>query len=56
MKISLEYIILEMGISIQPLKESYKRCEKWITPSWIKFLREKWDQFDVMVEFNDTPL
>ena len=56
MKISLEYMIMEMGISLQPLQESYKKYEQWITPSWLKYLWDKCDWFDVIVEFNDTPL
>ena len=56
MKILLEYMILEMGISLQPFQESYKKYEQWITPIWIKYIWEKCDQFDVMVEFNDAPL
>ena len=31
LKISLEYMICEMGISDQPLQESYKGFESWIT-------------------------
>ena len=27
-----------------------------MTPIWLKYLWEKCDRFDVMVEFNDTPL
>ena len=56
MKISLDYMIPEMGILLQPLQESYKKYEQWMTTSWLKSLLEKCDQFDVMVDFNDTPL
>ena len=56
MKILLEYTILYMVISLQPLQESYKRYEQWMTPSWLKSLWEKCGRFDVMVEFNYTPL
>ena len=56
MKISLEYMILVLGISLQPLQESYKKYELWVTPSWLKSVLEKCDRFDVMVEFNDTLL
>ena len=38
MKISMEYMILEIGISLQPLQDSYKRYEHWMTPIWIKYL------------------
>ena len=56
LSISQEYMILEMGISLKPLQESYKRYEQWMTPSWIKYLWDKCDRFDVMVEFNDISL
>ena len=56
MKISMEYMIPEMGISLQPLQDSYKKYEQWITPSWFKYLWEKCDRFDVIVDFKDTLL
>ena len=56
MKIFTEYMILDMGISLQPLQESYKKYEQLTTPSWIKSLWDKCDWFDVMVEFNNTLL
>ena len=49
MKISLEYMILDMGISLQHFQESYKKYEQWMTPSWIKSLWDKCDWFYVMV-------
>ena len=52
MKISLEYMILEMGTSLQTLQASYNKYEQCMTPSWIKSLSEKCDWFDVIVEFN----
>ena len=36
LKISLEYMIGEMGISNQPLQESYKGFESRITHLWLK--------------------
>ena len=56
MKILLEYMILDMGISLQSFQESYKKYEQWMTPIWIKYFWEKFDQFHVMFEFNNTPL
>ena len=56
MNISLEYMILNMVISLQPLQESYKKFKQWMTPRWLKYIWEKCDWFDVMVEVNDTPL
>ena len=55
MKLSLEYMVLEMGISLQPLQESYKRYSSWITLSWLKTLWEKCDKFSILVEILDLP-
>ena len=48
-KILLEYMILVMKISLQPLQDSYNKYEQWMTPIWLKSLWEKCDWFDVMV-------
>jgi hypothetical protein len=49
-------MICEMGISDQPLQESYSGFESWITHSWLKSLWEKCDRFDIQVEFLDVPI
>ena len=41
---------------MQPLQDSYKKYAQWMTPSWLKYIWEKCDWFDVMVEFNNTLL
>ena len=56
MKISLNFMILEMGISTQPLLESYVRYGSWITDSWLKSLWEKCNRYGVKVEFNDSTI
>ena len=38
MQLSLELLTLEMGISRQPLQDSYKRFGSWITEGWFKIL------------------
>jgi len=56
LKVSLEYLIVELGISAQPLQESYERYSERITHSWLKSLWEKCHKFDVLVEFANVPL
>ena len=56
MQISLNFMILEMGISTQPLQESYSRYGSWITSCWLKSLWEKCNKYGVMVEFNDVKI
>lgn len=56
MKVSLNQLVIELGISEQPLQESFTKCNKWVTWSWIVSLWEKCDRYGVRVEFNDTLL
>ena len=56
MQLSLELRALEMGISIQPLQESYKIFGSWITDGWFKILWEKVDMFGITVEVCNIPL
>ena len=56
MKMSLEYMILELGISGQPFQESYKQYGKRVTHSWLKSIWEKCQLFDVLVTFGDVPI
>ena len=50
MQLSLELPTLEMGISSQPLQESYKRYGPWIMDGWFKSLWEKVDMSGITVE------
>ena len=50
MQLSLELLTLEMGISSQPIQESYKIFGSWITDGWFKNLWEKVDIFGITVE------
>ena len=56
LKVSLEYLIVELGVSTQPLQESYEHYNMRVTHSWMKSLWEKCHMFDVLVEFTDVPL
>ena len=56
LKISLEYMLCEMGISDQPLQESYKGFESRITHSWLKSVWEKCNKFGIDVQFLDVPI
>ena len=53
---SLEYIILELGMSVQPLQTSYEKYGDWVTSSWLKALWEKFAMFSVRVEFGDIQI
>ena len=52
----MEFLIIELGISLQPLQESYVRYSKFVTHSWLKTLWEKVDMFDFLIEVNNISL
>ena len=39
-KVSLEYVILELGVSFQPLQVSYQKYSKRLADCWLKSLWE----------------
>ena len=48
--------MVELGLSLQPFQQSYKRFGDWVTDGWLKSIWEKVDLFDVRVEVNNVPL
>ena len=56
MQTLLAYLVLEMGVSLQPLQQSYKEYSDWVAHRWLKTLWEKLDLFHVLVEFHDSPI
>ena len=49
MKASYSLFLVEMGLSMQPLQESYKRYEYLLTHSWMKMIWEKVSMFGLKV-------
>ena len=47
---SMELLILEMGLTAQPLQESYKKYGPRITHSWIKSIWEKVSKYKIGVQ------
>jgi hypothetical protein len=41
MQTSVELLVIEFGLSIQPFAEDYDACQHWVTPSWLKSGWEK---------------
>ncbi|KAL9190098.1 hypothetical protein ACHAXT_007309 [Thalassiosira profunda] len=56
LKTSLGYLLLELGMSFQPLQLSYAKYSSWATHSWLKMLWEKLSLFGIEVAVNDLPL
>jgi hypothetical protein len=56
MQVSMELLLTELGISAQPLQESFVRYGKWITGTWLKSIWEKVDKFRITVEIAPLPV
>ena len=56
LKLSLECMMVELGLSGQPFQESYEPHESWVTSSWLKSLWEKCAKFKIQVVFNDVSI
>jgi hypothetical protein len=56
MQVSMELLITKLGISPQPLQESYAKYGKWITHSWLKSIWEKVDKFNITIEVATMPI
>jgi hypothetical protein len=56
MQLSMELLITEAGISLQPLSTPFTFCKGWVTHCWLKLLWEKVDMFSVRVEILELPL
>lgn len=57
LQLSMELLLgIELGISLQPLQESYKKYGEWVTGGWYKSVWEKLDIFGFHVEINNIPL
>ena len=51
-KVSVEYMILELGVAFQPFQASYKKYSKRLTKCWLKSLWEKCQMFGVQIILN----
>jgi hypothetical protein len=57
MQVSMELLITKMGISSQPLQESYYATYgKWLTHLWLKLIWEKADKVNVTIEIATRPI
>jgi hypothetical protein len=54
LQVSMEMMIIELGLLLQPLQESFCMYGKWVTNTWLKSVWEKVDRFNIKVEI--TPL
>jgi hypothetical protein len=56
MSVLMELLITELGISAQPLCESFLKYGSWVTHTWLQSLWEKVDKFDITVEIAPLPM
>ena len=54
MSVSVEMIIVELGVLIQPFQDSFKKYKDWVTWSWMVSVWEKYDMFKVVIDINDN--
>jgi len=50
---SLELLVLDLGISFQPLQVSYAQFGEWATTSWLKRVWEKVSFFGFTIQVNN---
>jgi hypothetical protein len=56
MQVTMELLITELGISRQPLQESFESYGKWVTNTWIKSVWEKASKFNITIEIAPLPI
>ena len=50
MSVSIEMLIVELGVSVQPFQESFKKYKDWVTWSWMVSVWKKCDMFKVVID------
>jgi hypothetical protein len=56
MLVSLELMIVELGLSSQPFSKAFNKYHSWITHSWLKSIWEKTSKFSVTIELKPIPI
>lgn len=56
LKVSLNAMIIELGITSQPLQASFKKYGKWVTDCWLKRLWEKAEEYGITICFESCDL
>ena len=54
MSVSIEMLIVELGVLVHPFQESSKRYKDWVTWIWMVSVWEKCDMFKVVIDINDN--
>ncbi len=56
MQASVELLVIELGLSLQPFTEDYDACQHWVTPSWLKSVWEKSFKLRTDIQLARIPL
>ena len=56
MQVIMGLLTMELGLSLQPLQESFAAYGKWITNTWIKTVWEKVSKFNITIEIAPLPI
>jgi hypothetical protein len=56
MLVSLELMVVELGLSAQPFSQSFAKDHSWITQSWLKSIWEKACKFSVTIDTMPIPI
>jgi hypothetical protein len=56
MQTSVELLMIEVGLSLQPFAEDYDTCQHWVTPSWLKSVWEKSFRLGIDIQLTHIPL
>jgi hypothetical protein len=56
MQVSMEILLTKLGLSPQPLQESFVTYGKWVTNTWLKLIWEKVDRFNITIEIAPLPI
>ncbi len=56
LRTSYSLLLLELGVSFQPLQSLYRQFSFLATHTWMKMLWEKLDKFNITVQTAESPL
>ena len=56
MSVTTELLLTELGLSLQPLQESFSNFGRWVTDTWLKSVWEKVSKFNITVEITLLPI
>ncbi len=56
LQVSLELLIIKLGVSSQPFQEAFSKYGKWVTASWLKSVWEKVDTYNVRIQIRSLDI